>query len=178
MSLGKASGPACRGGGSEARECDQLGGSINSTAKQSRQEKQRLGRRAAYLKRQRLVAQRAEKKKAGKAMLALPASVRNPKPARSRGGKTPFSPGAAFLQDFARAIAAAERSGPKWSGHSSVRWQNVAAVSRPAAFVPGSRVHHQKFGGGIVLESDGGRLRILFDRGDQRCILSSFVEVA
>jgi hypothetical protein len=135
-----------------------------------------LSKRQAFLERQRLVAERAAKK-AEKPTQALPA-VRTQDPRSGKGSRN-LRLGAAKGErgDFASKIARAEAMRPRWDGAGLVRWQSVGSRGI-GPFVTGVRIHHSKFGPGVIAQVDDPRLTIVFDGGDTRCILDSFVEVA
>jgi DNA helicase-2/ATP-dependent DNA helicase PcrA len=46
----------------------------------------------------------------------------------------------------------------------------------PGEFRPGDKIFHRKFGPGKVLEADGERLDILFDRAGRKTVMAGFVE--
>ncbi len=52
-----------------------------------------------------------------------------------------------------------------------------SSVSAPA-FMSGTRVHHEKFGGGTVTIVDGNKLTIAFDDGTSRRVVASFLDLA
>ena len=54
----------------------------------------------------------------------------------------------------------------------------VAASTQEAAFAPGERVMHQKFGPGTVTDVDGNKLTIDFDEAGRKRVVDSFVERA
>jgi hypothetical protein len=140
---------------------------------ESRPKKQRpLSRREAFLERQRLVAERAEKK-AEKATQAPSADAHTH--VRRMWGEVIRIADAAFPQDFASAIAQAEQSGPRWNGSSRIRWQVIAVRPSPSSFAVGDRVSHARFGNGVITEVDGQKLTIEFDAVGQKRIIDSFV---
>ncbi len=55
-------------------------------------------------------------------------------------------------------------------------WQ-VAAHAEDAAFAPGDRVFHQKFGYGRIVARDGDKLEIDFDKAGVKKVMASFVEI-
>jgi hypothetical protein len=112
---------------------------------ESRPRKQ-ISRRQAFLERQRLVAERAAKKEAGKAAKALPASLHTQGPPGK--GSRNLSPDTLRRQDFARAIARAE---------ARPRWQS----SPEPVFRAGQRIYHRRFGHGHVAAIDRDVLHLL-----------------
>jgi DNA helicase-2/ATP-dependent DNA helicase PcrA len=52
----------------------------------------------------------------------------------------------------------------------------VAASTEVAAYKPGERVTHQKFGPGTVADVDGNKLTIDFDNAGRKRVVDSFVE--
>jgi hypothetical protein len=121
--------------------------------------RQVLGRREAFLERQRLGAERAAKKEAEQASKAVPTSLRASPAGRGNVIRVPV---AVFQQDFASAIAEVERAGPRWDGSSRIRWQAIAIRPSRATFAVGDRISHAKFGSGTVVAVDGYRLRVVF----------------
>ena len=55
-------------------------------------------------------------------------------------------------------------------------WNTPARKSPEGGFQVGERVFHQKFGAGSVIELDGDKLEIAFDRAGIKKVLDSFVE--
>jgi DNA helicase-2/ATP-dependent DNA helicase PcrA len=51
-------------------------------------------------------------------------------------------------------------------------------AEKSAAFAPGARVFHQKFGYGEVLGAEGDKLTIAFDKAGEKRIVASFVTAA
>jgi hypothetical protein len=132
------------------------------------------GRRAAYLARQRLVAERAARK--AERAEAPSATLRTPRPL---GGESivPMSI-AAFRQahsQFAAALARAEQSGPRWNGAARISWQTLASIASTETFAQGDRVSHEKFGSGTVTGVDQYRVWVWFDDVGAKCILDSFL---
>jgi hypothetical protein len=134
-----------------------------------------LGRREAYLLRQKRVVQRAAKR-AEKA--TIPAFRAHPTPMRLVG-IPPLNPDITRKQAhraaFAAGIAKAETIGARWQDRGEVRWQPFAY--RPGVFRPGDRISHAKFGRGTIQTVDEVRLLIMFDDRavGQKRIISSFV---
>ncbi len=61
---------------------------------------------------------------------------------------------------------------------SEIDGELVAAstAETPAAFSPGQRVFHQKFGYGRISEIDGNKLTVEFEKAGQKKVVASFVE--
>ena len=54
----------------------------------------------------------------------------------------------------------------------------VSATAKAAGFPEGARVFHQKFGTGTVVEVEGNKLTIAFDKAGQKRVLDGFVQAA
>ena len=54
----------------------------------------------------------------------------------------------------------------------------ASSAADSCGFLKGSRVRHQKFGAGTVVEVDGNKLSIEFDDGERKRVVASFVEAA
>ena len=54
----------------------------------------------------------------------------------------------------------------------------VASSTGRAAFAPGERVFHEKFGYGVVAEVDGNKLIIEFDKAGRKRVVDSFLAPA
>jgi len=52
----------------------------------------------------------------------------------------------------------------------------VAAINRPSRFTVGQRVFHQKFGYGTILDADGEKLEIAFEKAGTKKVMEAFVE--
>jgi hypothetical protein len=133
MNLIKASGPTRGGDCVGSRDSHRLGRLIDLKAKQSRRKNQHpLGRRAAYLERQRRVADRTAKKEAGTAAKASPASSLRILPVGRRSNVHSLDFPSRQVADrraaFAAGIARAEQNGPRWNGSLRLRWQVLASV--------------------------------------------------
>jgi DNA helicase-2/ATP-dependent DNA helicase PcrA len=63
-------------------------------------------------------------------------------------------------------------------GPLTIEGELVAASTEKAAFKPGERVLHQKFGPGTVADVDGNKLTIDFDNAGRKRVVDSFVERA
>ena len=55
-------------------------------------------------------------------------------------------------------------------------WESIARKSPEGGFTVGERVFHTKFGNGLVVEVDGDKLEIAFDKAGTKKVLDSFVE--
>jgi DNA helicase II / ATP-dependent DNA helicase PcrA len=65
----------------------------------------------------------------------------------------------------------------KQRGAKIIEGELIAASSADdSGYAVGDRVRHQKFGGGAVVEVDGNKLTILFDAGDRKRVVASFIE--
>ena len=60
--------------------------------------------------------------------------------------------------------------------HQQPSWTPPARKAPESGFRVGDRVFHQKFGSGSVIEIDGDKLEIAFDRAGVKKVLDSFVE--
>jgi hypothetical protein len=60
------------------------------------------------------------------------------------------------------------RSAPLIEGQAS-------RVSRDAAYPPGARIFHRKFGYGSVVAAEGDKLDIAFDKAGAKKVIASFV---
>ena len=56
--------------------------------------------------------------------------------------------------------------------------QVVEAKPLPGGFKMGERVHHAKFGYGVVRSVDGDKLAVIFENGGEKKVMDSFVEKA
>lgn len=67
---------------------------------------------------------------------------------------------------------------PAWDERSvrGASFHNRARAAQRASFARGSRVFHEKFGEGTVINVDGHKLDIDFDRGGSKRVMDSFVE--
>jgi DNA helicase-2/ATP-dependent DNA helicase PcrA len=63
-------------------------------------------------------------------------------------------------------------------GPLTIEGELVAASTQEAAFKPGERVMHQKFGPGTVTDVDGNKLTIDFDEAGRKRVVDSFVDRA
>jgi DNA helicase-2/ATP-dependent DNA helicase PcrA len=76
----------------------------------------------------------------------------------------------------AGASHAAGRGPRRSSGPLTIEGEIVASsAADPSGYERGDRVHHQKFGGGTVVDVDGNKLTIEFDTGDRKRVVASFV---
>lgn len=70
-------------------------------------------------------------------------------------------------------------SGARSRGPMTIEGELVAASTAPSAgFAEGARVFHQKFGNGTVVEVEGNKLTVAFDKAGQKKLLDSFVKAA
>ncbi len=69
--------------------------------------------------------------------------------------------------------------GARSRGPMTIEGELVAASTAPSAgFAEGARVFHQKFGNGTVVEVEGNKLTVAFDKAGQKKLLDSFVKAA
>ncbi|GLK67964.1 ATP-dependent helicase [Hansschlegelia plantiphila] len=69
--------------------------------------------------------------------------------------------------------------GARRSGPMTIEGELVASSSaKSAGFSRGSRVFHQKFGNGTVVEIDGNKLTVAFDKAGHKKVLDGFVKAA
>ncbi|MCZ7658001.1 MAG: UvrD-helicase domain-containing protein [Xanthobacteraceae bacterium] len=61
-------------------------------------------------------------------------------------------------------------------GPVTIEGELVAKSTGPSSFAVGDRVFHQKFGNGNVVQVDGNKLTIQFDRAGEKRVVDSFVE--
>ena len=54
----------------------------------------------------------------------------------------------------------------------------ASSTGASAGFAAGARVFHQKFGTGTVLDVDGNKLTVAFDKAGQKRVLDGFVQAA
>nr|WP_271206089.1 UvrD-helicase domain-containing protein [Methylopila jiangsuensis] len=75
--------------------------------------------------------------------------------------------------------AASPGPGARRSGPMTIEGELVASSSAPrSAFKEGARVFHQKFGNGTVVEVDGNKLTVAFDKAGHKRVVDSFVKAA
>jgi DNA helicase II / ATP-dependent DNA helicase PcrA len=55
-------------------------------------------------------------------------------------------------------------------------WEVVSRPAKTGSFEEGERVFHQKFGYGKILEIDGNKLHIAFEKTSDKIVVDSFVE--
>jgi DNA helicase-2/ATP-dependent DNA helicase PcrA len=103
------------------------------------------------------------------------------------GAPEPSAWGASTLETRAR--EASSYNSPGWArlqGRGGQRGYASPAEARHlvidaaavAAFAPGARVFHQKFGYGAVTGAEGDKLSILFDKAGEKKVVASFVTAA
>ncbi len=86
--------------------------------------------------------------------------------------KQQWGPGGAASSAKAGPSSVRYRSGP-----TTIDGELVASsTADPAGYVRGDRVRHGKFGPGSVAEVDGNKLTIVFDNGERKRVVASFVE--
>jgi DNA helicase-2/ATP-dependent DNA helicase PcrA len=56
--------------------------------------------------------------------------------------------------------------------------EDIAKSAATSAYKAGDRVFHKTFGAGNVVQVEGDRLTIAFDKGGQKKVVDSFVEKA
>ncbi|MFJ5487804.1 hypothetical protein ACIKTA_09375 [Hansschlegelia beijingensis] len=54
----------------------------------------------------------------------------------------------------------------------------ASSSAKSAGFKRGARVFHQKFGNGTVVEVDGNKLTVSFDKAGEKRVLDGFVKAA
>ncbi|WP_449289000.1 ATP-dependent helicase [Methylopila musalis] len=75
--------------------------------------------------------------------------------------------------------AASPGPGARRGGPLTIEGELVASSSAPrSAFAEGARVFHQKFGTGTVVEVDGNKLTVAFDKAGHKRVVDSFVKAA
>ncbi|MCW2274502.1 AAA family ATPase [Rhodoblastus acidophilus] len=72
----------------------------------------------------------------------------------------------------------AQKNGPGGRGPLTIEGEVLSKSTPGAAFAPGDRVFHQKFGPGSVVAVDASKLTIDFDKAGRKLVLDSFVEKA
>jgi DNA helicase-2/ATP-dependent DNA helicase PcrA len=69
--------------------------------------------------------------------------------------------------------------GARSGGPMTIEGELVASsTAKSAGFGMGARVFHQKFGNGTVVEVDGNKLTVAFDKAGQKRVLDGFVQAA
>jgi len=69
--------------------------------------------------------------------------------------------------------------GARRSGPMTIEGELVASsTAKSAGFGKGARVFHQKFGNGTVVEVDGNKLTVAFDKAGHKRVVDSFVKAA
>ncbi len=69
----------------------------------------------------------------------------------------------------------ARQLGPAAPFRPADRGPGAAGVSRDAAYPPGARIFHRKFGYGSVVAAEGDKLDIAFDKAGAKKVIASFV---
>ena len=64
----------------------------------------------------------------------------------------------------------------KSRGPTTIDGELVASSTQQTSFKPGERVMHQKFGPGTIVDVDGNKLTIDFDKAGRKRVVDSFVE--
>gem|GEM_PF-3524399 len=82
-----------------------------------------------------------------------------------------------FAPGQASSGAARRRRGGRMAA-SAPDGDQAAAQGEPDALRRGARVFHQKFGYGKVVEADGGKLEIAFEKAGRKKVMAGFVEPA
>jgi DNA helicase-2/ATP-dependent DNA helicase PcrA len=78
----------------------------------------------------------------------------------------------------ARTRDTSSRNEARARGPTTIEGELVASSTQAAAFRPGERVRHEKFGSGTVTDVDGNKLTIDFDNAGRKRVVDSFVERA
>ncbi len=68
--------------------------------------------------------------------------------------------------------------GARRSCPTTIEGELVASSAKSAGFAQGARVFHQKFGNGTVLEVDGNKLMVAFDKAGHKRVLDGFLKAA
>ncbi|RXF72139.1 ATP-dependent DNA helicase [Hansschlegelia zhihuaiae] len=80
---------------------------------------------------------------------------------------------------FDRGATPSPGPGARRSGPMTIEGELVASsTAKAAGFAEGARVFHQKFGTGTVVEVEGNKLTVAFDRAGQKRVLDGFVKAA
>jgi DNA helicase-2/ATP-dependent DNA helicase PcrA len=92
-------------------------------------------------------------------------------------GSTYATPGWRRAQE--RGTQPSSGPGARRSGPMTIDGELVASSTGPSAgFSEGARVFHQKFGNGTVVEVDGNKLTVAFDKAGHKRVLDGFVQAA